>query len=134
MAGLAIAYTKQSSGSQTWNIVFKEFTTPDLPRQWENAASFQRSQTGALIQGGPRFQQKYIWTIDCLVDYEDAIKLDQLYKAWDYDRSVGKSVAVGITDATFGSAISTAATFASPPIITFAGPRKNLVNFGLVQV
>lgn len=134
MAGLAIAYTKQSSGSQTWNLVFTDFTSRDLPRQWENAASFGRSQTGALIQGGPRFTQKYIWTIDCMVDEDIAYQLDDLYKAWDYDRSIGLSVAVGVTDATFGTTISTQATLTTAPSFTYASPRKTIVSFGMVQV
>ena len=134
MAGLAIAYTQQEGGSETWNIVFTDFTSSDLPRQYENAATFQRSQTGALIQGGPRFGQKYVWGIDCLVDSEAAVALDKLYKAWDYDRSTGKSVAVGVTDATFGDVIMGSATFTAAPAFTYASPRKTVVSFSMTQV
>ena len=134
MAGIAIAYTSQEPPTATYNVVFTDFTSRDLPRQWENAASFGRSQTGALLQQGPRFQQKYIWTIDCIVDYDVAEQLDALYKSWDYDRSQGKSVAVGITDATFGTPIQSQATFSTAPTFTYAGPRKTIVSFGLTQV
>ena len=135
MAGIAIAYTTQAVGlSQTYNIVFTDFTSQDLPRQWENAASFGRSQTGALLQQGPRFSQKYIWTIDCLIDTDVAEDLNALYAAWDYDRSLGMSVAVGITDATFGEPIQSQATFSTAPTFTYASPRKTIVSFGLTQV
>jgi hypothetical protein len=133
MAGLAIAYTSQNGGG-TWNIVFKEFTSSDFPRQWESAAGFARSQTGALVQGGPRYSQKYIWVIDCLMDAPEALLLNTLYASWDYDRSQGKSVAVGVTDATFGSLVTTQASFTTPPTFTYASPRKTIVSFGMVQV
>ena len=134
MTGLAIAYTQQTGGSASWNVVFKDFTSPDLPRQYEDSAGFGRSQTGALIQSGPRYVQKYIWVVDCLIDTEGAEALDQLYRAWDEDRATGKSVAVGITDATFGLSLSSQATFTSAPSFTYASPRKTIVSFGLTQV
>lgn len=134
MAGIAIAYTQQLGGSNSWNVQFTDFTSTDFPRQYENAAGFNRSQTGALIQSGPRYDQKYIWTIDCLVDTTDAYDLDALYKAWDSDRAQGKSVAVGITDATFGATLASQATFVSAPVFTYASPRKTIVSFGLTQV
>lgn len=134
MAGLAIAYTKQTGAATTYNIVFTDFTSRDLPRQFENAAGLGRSQTGALIQEGPRFSQKYFWTIDCMMDTEKAEELATLYAAWDYDRSQGKSVAVGITDATFGAPITGSASFVSAPTFTYGSPRKTIVSFGLQQV
>lgn len=133
MAGIAIAYSSQET-TGTYNIVFTDFTSRDLPRQWENAASFGRSQTGALLQQGPRFQQKYIWTIDCMVDVGVAEQLAALYASWDFDRAKGKSVAVGITDATFGQVIQTQATFSTAPAFTYASLRKTIVSFGLTQV
>ena len=134
MAGIAIAYTQQLGGSSSWNVQFTDFTSGDLPRQYENAAAFNRSQTGALIQSGPRFTQKYMWTIDCMVDTNVAEDLDALYSAWDSDRAQGQSVAVGITDATFGSTLTSQATFTSAPTFTYASPRKTIVSFGLMQV
>lgn len=134
MAGLAIAYTQQTGGSASWNIVFEDFTSPELPRQYENSAGFGRSSTGALIQSGPRYTQKYVWIVDCILDKENAQDLNQLYRAWDEDRATGKSVAVGITDATFGDSLSSQATFTSAPSFTYASPRKTIVSFGLTQV
>ena len=133
MAGLAIAYSAQSS-SGTWNIVFTEFTSRDLPRGFENSAGFGRSQTGALIQSGPRYQQKYQWTIDCMLESWQAVDLMELYVAWDKDRAKGNSVAVGITDATFGAVVSGQATFTTAPTFTYASPRKTIVSFGLMGV
>ena len=134
MAGLAIGYTKQTGDSRSYNIVFTDFTSTDLPRQFENAASFGRSQTGALIQSGPRYQQKYMWTIDCMLDTDKAEALADLYRDWDLDRSEGLSVAVGITDATFGSPLTAEATFTTAPSFTYASPRKTIVSFGLKQI
>ena len=134
MAGLAIAYTSQAVSPVSWNIVFTDFTSTDFPRQYSNTAGFGRSQTGALILSGPRFTQKFIWTIDCLIDRDDAYNLDQLYRAWDLDRSNGLSVAVGVNDATFSSAVVTQATFSTAPTFTYASPRKTIVSFGLTEV
>jgi hypothetical protein len=133
MAGLAVAYNAQYGGG-SWNIVFTDFTSRDLPRTFENAAGFGRSQTGALIQSGPRYAQKYMWAIDCMVDSEQAVALEALYKAWDYDRAKGKSVAVGVTDATFGATITGQATFTTAPTFTYASPRKTIVSFGMTGV
>ena len=131
MAGLAIAFT---SSGRSWNIVFTDFTSTDLPRSYENSAGFGRSQTGALIQSGPRYQQKYSWVIDCLIDKDAALALDELYTQWDQDRAQGKSVVVGITDATFGPVIQGIATFTSAPSFTYASPRKIIASFGLMGV
>jgi hypothetical protein len=133
MAGLAIAYSGQSGGG-SWNIVFTEFTSRDFPRSFENSAGFGRSQTGALIQSGPRYQQKYSWTIDCMVNSFVAVALMELYTQWDKDRAGGKSVAVGITDATFGPTVMGQATFTTAPTFTYASPRKTIVSFGLMGV
>lgn len=134
MAGLAIAYTQQSGGSQTYNIVFTDFTSTDLPRQFENAASFGRSQTGAIVLEGPRYRQKWVWVVDCMLDADVALTLQDLYYSWDGDRAQGLSVAVGITDATFGNVITTSATFTVAPTFTYASPRKTIVSFGLKEV
>lgn len=131
MAGLAIAYT---SGGSSWNIVFTDFTSTDMPRSYENTAGFERSQTGALIQAGPRYTQKFSWAIDCLIDKQAALDLDELYRTWDYDRASGKSVAVGITDATFGPPITGSATFTTAPVFTYASPVKYVVSFGLMGI
>ena len=50
-----------------------------------------------------------------MVDVATAEQLAELYASWDFDRSKGKSVAVGITDATFGPAIQSQATFSTAP-------------------
>lgn len=134
MAGLAIAYTRQSAPVTSWNIVFEQFTSTDLPRQYSDTAGFSRSQTGALLQQGPRYAQKHVWTIDCMLTTPVAHQLDALYKAWDYDRSVGKSVAVGLLDQTFGPTVNTTATFASSPVFTYAGPGHTIVSFALQEV
>ena len=69
-----------------------------------------------------------------MVDVDIAEQLDALYSAWDYDRSQGKSVAVGITDATFGTPLQSQATFSTAPTFTYASLRKTIVSFGLTQV
>ena len=130
---VAIAFTSQETGT-TYNVVFRDFTNMDYPRQWGNDAAFNRSGTGAFIQSGPRYQQKYNWSIDCLVETTVAKELDNMYKAWDYARSTGKSVAVGILDKCFGDDFSGQATFTVAPTYTYAGPRHTMVSLGLSQV
>ena len=130
---VAIAFTSQETGT-TYNVVFENFTDAEFPRQWSSTAAFNRSGTGAFIQSGPRYQQKYNWTIDCLVETSVAEELDALYRAWDIDRAAGKSVAVGILDKCFGDDVSGAATFTVAPTYTYAGPRHTMVSLGLAQV
>ena len=130
---VAIAFTSQDTGT-SYNVVFRDFTSPDIPRSWQGTAGFARSLTGANVLKGPRYQQKYQWTIDCILPTEDAERLDKMYAAWDVDRADGKAVAVGILDTCFGDDVSGSAVFTVAPTYTYAGPRHTIVSLGLVQV
>jgi len=130
---IAIGYNSQSGG-RSYNLVFRDFTSTDIPRSFDNTAGFNRSQTGALIQQGPRFTQKYVYTIDCMVETQVAEDLEQLYADWDTDRASGRSVAVGLVDTCFGATKELTVTFSVAPTFTYAGPRHTIVSFGLQQV
>ena len=69
-----------------------------------------------------------------MLDTDKAEELEALYAAWDADRAQGRPVAVGITDATFGSVVTGSATFTTAPTFTYASCRKTIVSFGLMGV
>lgn len=130
---IAIAYNSQSGGG-SYNLTFRDFTSTDLPRSFSNVAGFNRSQTGALIQQGPRFRQKYVYAIDCMVETSVAESLENLYAAWDQDRSTGRAVGLGLVDDCFGATKSMTVTFTVAPTFTYAGPRHTIVSFGLQEI
>lgn len=133
MAGIALAYSRQLGGAGTWNIVFEQFTSAELPRQYSNSIKWERTGAGSLALSGPRYRQKYIWTVDCIVSASQALELDQMYQAWDYDRAFGLSVACGLIDRTFGPELNLAAAFSVPPTYTYA-TGNTIVSFGLQEV
>lgn len=133
MSGIAIAYSQQLGGSGSWNVVLEQFTSPDFPRTYAADVKWERTGSGALAVSGPRYRQKYIWTIDCIILADQALELDALYQAWDYDRAFGLSVACGIADRTFGPELTTNAAFSVPPKYTYAA-GNTIVSFGLQEV
>ena len=130
---IAIAYNSQTA-SKSYNITFKNFTSTDIPRSFTNTAAFSRSQTGALIQQGPRFNQKFQYAIDCMLETSVAEELEELYTNWDNDRATGRAVALGLVDDCFGPTKNLTVTFTVAPTFTYAGPRHTIVSFGLQEV
>jgi hypothetical protein len=68
------------------------------------------------------------------VTKEEAALFDQMFQAWDTDRSNGIAAAVGITDQTFGSTVTTSAVITTPPTYNRMGPKYMLLSFGLTEV
>jgi len=133
VASIGIAYTPQS-GSPAYNFVVDNFQDSALPRTYMSSATFEKSTNGAVILGGPAYQDKYQWVISTLMETSDAESFDAMFRAWDTDRAAGHSVACGIVDKTWGTTVSTNAVFMTPPTYSYAGGYYTLVSFGLGEV
>ena len=97
-------------------------------------AEFDTSANGASILTGPASRQRYQWVISTVMPTNRAQDLEQMFIAWDVDRSSGYPVALGINDQTFGAAVTGSALFVTPPSFTYMGPQNTLVSFGLMEV
>ena len=131
---IAIAYEAQDGSAATYNIVFQDFTSSDIPREYSGSVSFEYSSDGSLVLGGPAYVQKYLWTIDCQIPKTVALDLDNLYRAWDKDRSNLKSAAVGIVDDCWGATVTSNAVFAKAPKYTYINPSLTIVSLALQEV
>lgn len=130
---IGLSYTPDS-GSPVYNILFKEFTSRDLPRSYLNNAAFSNSANGTVVLAGPAFRQKYAWAIDCHLTKADAIELRDLFEAWDADRANGLPVACGLTDETFGATINTSVLITTPPTFSYYSQSLVITNIGLTEV
>jgi len=132
MSVIAVSFT--SSGSDVYNFVFDKFIDDTLPRTWAESTNFSFSVSGSAILTGPARSQRHIWAISSPVDNLTAANFDEMYKAWDLDRSAGLSVALGVVDQTFGDTLTTNAVFSTAPSYSKFGPFNMLVSFGLTEV
>lgn len=131
-ATIGVSFTP--NGGAASQVIFDNFGGTDIPRIYSDAASFSKSANGTSIISGPAYRQKYIWPISSVLTNADAIKFDGIFTSWDTDRSNGLSAAVGVTDQTFGTAVTTSAIFSTPPTYTRMGPNHTMVSFGLTEV
>ena len=127
MSAIGVAYS-------TYNVVFDLFTGGEIARTFDGSASFTRGVSGQQLLTGNSARQKYIWAVSGLLSEADAIQVDEMFKAWDLDRSSGQTAAVGVTDQTFGAAVVTTAIFSTPPSFIRTGPLNYTVAFGLTEV
>lgn len=126
MSSIGVAYS-------TYNVVFDLFSGGEVARTFDGSATFTRGVSGQqLVTGNSR--QKYIWAVSGLLPEADAVKIEEMFKAWDLDRSSGQPAAIGVTDQTFGTAITTTAIFSTPPSFIRTGPHHFTVAFGLAEV
>jgi hypothetical protein len=133
MSQIGVSYTP-SGGSPVYNFVFDNFGDNALPRSYQGSATFTQSANGASIIAGPAFRQKYMWAFASIVTKEEAALFDEMFQAWDADRSAGIPAAVGVTDETFGPSVSASAVITTPPTYNRMGPRLMLVAFSLTEV
>ena len=133
MSEIGVSYTP-SGGSPVYDFTFDNFGDNALPRSYQGTASFSQSANGASIIAGPAFRQKYLWVISSIVEEPLAVQFDEMFHAWDADRSSGIAAAVGVADTTFGPTISTSALITTPPTYVRMGPRLMLVSFSLTEV
>jgi hypothetical protein len=127
MSAIGVAYS-------TYNVVFDQFTGGEIARTFDGSASFTRGVSGQQVLAGNSARQKYVWAVSGLLTEADAVKVDEMFQAWDLDRASGQTAAIGVTDQTFGAAVITAAIFSTPPSFIRTGPLHYTVAFGLTEV
>lgn len=132
MSVIAVSFT--SSEPSVYNFVFDKFTDDSLPRSYADSNNFSFSANGTAILTGPARTQRHLWAISTPLDNATAAEFDEMYRAWDLDRSAGLSVALGIVDQTFGDTLTTNAIFSTAPSYSKYGPANMLVSFGLTEV
>jgi hypothetical protein len=133
MSQIGVSFTP-SGGSPVYSFVFDNFGDNAMPRSYQSEASFSQSANGTTILDGPAYRQKYLWVISSLVPTAQAVQIDEMFQAWDTDRSSGLPVACGIIDETFGATVSSSAVFSTPPTYVRMGPKFTMVSFGLTEV
>lgn len=133
MSQIGVSFTP-SGGSPVYNFVFDNFGDNALPRIYQSTASFSQSVNGTSIIAGPAHRQKYIWAISSIISTTEASQFDEMFQAWDADRSSGLAAAVGIADETFGATVNASAIFSTPPTYSRMGPKLTMVAFGLTEV
>lgn len=132
MAVVAVSFT--SSANDVYNFVFDKFFDPAIPRSYVETANFNFSVSGTAILNGPAYRQKRIWAINSLLTNEQAEDFDEMYIAWDQDRSEGLNVALGLIDTTFGAQVSANVIFSTAPTFQKFDPRNMLVAFGVTEI
>jgi len=128
---IGLAY---SSGGDSYNVVFREFTGAGFPRQYESVATFSRTAAGTTSFGGSSARQKYIWAISAFLTPEKAQELDSMFRRWDQDRSAGFSSGCGLTDETFGTTVNATVVFTTPPSFIYLSGSLIQVDFGVSEV
>lgn len=134
MASIGISYTTSGETPLAYNFVLDNFQDASMPRSYMGAMSFDKSASGAVILGGPAYREKYQWVISTYMPTADAELFDVMFQSWDLDRSAGYSAACGLTDNTWGPAITTSVVFMTAPSFSWAGGNVTLVSFGLGEV
>lgn len=132
---IAISYTQQTGGSTTYSVTFTQFTDDNLPATYLEEGSFEFSQSGTAIRGGPARGPRKIWAISSVLTTADSQTLDSLYKAWAADSGQGLSAVVELDDSTFGpSTVEVYAVITTAPSFSMFGPRHYLCSIGLTEV
>lgn len=133
MSQIGISYTP-SGGSPVYNLVFDNFGGTELPRSYQESATFEKSASGASIVSGSPYRQKYMWAMSSIVPKAFAEEFDNMFRAWDQDRSEGLPAACGVTDTTFGATVNANVVFSTMPTFVRLSPADYLVSFGLMEV
>ena len=131
MSSIGVAFT---GGGGSFNVVIDLFSGGEVSRTYEPSAGFQRGLSGQQLITGSSGRQKFIWAISGVLTEADAKELDDMFKAWDTERSLGKAAAIGITDQTLFDSLTTSAIFSTPPSYIRTGPHHFTVAFGLAEV
>jgi len=132
VASIGIAYT--SNQGTTFNVTFSEFAGAEFARTYDGSVEFQRTGTGTTSIAGLGRRQKYIWAISAHLTKAKAKEVDDLFKAWDNDRSKGRAVACGITDETLFDSLTSTAIISTPPTFTYLSPDRYSVALGLTEL
>ena len=132
MSAIGIAYSSQAGVNH--NILVDTFTGAEVARTYDASTFYERGVSGTQVIQGRAGRQKFIWAISAVVSDAEAEAIDDLFKAWDLDRSSGIAAACGITDDTLFASVTTNAIFSTPPSYIRMGPHHYSVAFGLTEV
>lgn len=131
MSSISVTY---SSGGQSYSTQFESFNGAELARTYIESTNFQRSASGAQILTGLPGRQKYLWAVSAVVPEAVAKEFDDMFQAWDVDRSQGLAAAVSVNDTTGFKSELLSAIISTPPIYTRLGPHDYVVAFGMQEV
>ena len=130
---ITVSYVGQQAQG-TESIVIRNFLSQDRPRGFQDNNSIDFAATGSVFLLGPSYRNKYIWTVNALMDTSEADTLETLYENWDADRGAGFSAAVSVVDDTTTTTKSVSAIFSTAPSLSKRGPVYWEVAFGLTEV
>lgn len=130
--GLSLGYTSQ--GAIEYNVTFAQFTGEQIARTYQPVTGYSRSVTGAQVLTGPPTRAKYIWAVSASLDKASALVLDNLFRAWDLDRSSGIAAACSLLDSTFGPEISAEVVITTPPTFSYVSEHFVVIDMGLTEV
>ena len=105
-----------------------------MVRTYAGTADINLSATGSQLISGPSRAQQYIWTITTLLSKADCLVVDQMFQNWDNARASGGTPAILVEDNTFGSTVSTYATFSTPPAFTYYSAGIMALECALTEV
>lgn len=126
-----LTYSSSTSFSLTMGI----FLSNELPAQIQPLTTIEYSTAGAPYATGPSFKQRYLWTLEVLMDFQQFDYAKQLWAQWDTDRASGLAALVDVEDTTLPTTIAGNAWFIDPPKATRMGSSKLLaVTMSLAQV
>ena len=130
---ITISYTGQQ-GQGAASVVIKNFLGNTRPRGYQDNNSVDFAVTGSVFILGPSYRNKYLWTINTLLNNTAAATLETLFENWDSDRGAGYTAAVSVVDATTTSTKNSSAIFSTAPAFDRNGPNYWSVAFGLTEV
>ena len=134
MATITLTYAEQVAPFTTYVVELDKFGSEDLPRSYGEGSGYTQSASGAPIVSGPSYNRKHIWAINTTLTVADAKNLNDMFKAWDRDRSTGVPSVIGIQDETLFDTINASAVFSTPPSFSMQGPAYYLVDMGLSEI
>lgn len=132
----AIGISFSNGGGDYFEAVFDKFTQP--PRTYVQDSDLNFSVAGAAVVTGSSRPNRRTWAIAAYGTREDAFTIDEMYRAWDLDRSTGRAAVLGITDSTFvrdpSSPISATAVFTAIPEFEQRSGNLWLISFGMTEI
>lgn len=129
----SIALTYSSTTSYTMTVA--HFLSNELPASIQPLTSIDYSTAGAPYATGPSYRQRYLWTLEVVMDFQQFDYAMALWRQWDSDRALGLAALVDVVDTTMPSTISGNAWFVDPPKATRMGSSRLLaVTMSLAQV
>ena len=131
-----IGISFSNGGGDYFEAVFDKFTQP--PRTYLQNSDLSFSVAGAAVVTGNSRANRRTWAIASYGTREDAFTIDEMYRAWDLDRSTGRAAVLGVTDSTFvrdpSTPISAIAVFTAIPEFEQRSGNLWLISFGMTEI